>query len=156
MAPLTNFMDLTLTRDTFTGKSTSGELFIDGDHVCYTLELPNVDGLPGSCIPRGTYKIEMQPSPKFMASDDVWVKQYAEKMPHVTGIPNRSLIMIHWGNAPADTDGCILVGWQRDADEVIGSRKAFEELYPKLSDGDTLTVVGGAMQQPVPTLDVEE
>lgn len=142
-------MDLTLIRDTFTDKSTLGEIFIDGGHQCFTLELPDRDGLPGSAIPQGTYKIELAPSPRFMVSEDAWMKQFSSRMPHITGIPGRSLIMIHWGNFPNETDGCILVGETRGADSLGNSREAFQTLYARLSDGDTLMILGGAKQQPV-------
>lgn len=137
-------MKLTLQRLFFTPRSTCGELFIDGilTRFCYTLELPVKDGLPGSAIPPGEYKIELVPSPKFLSSADPWVLRYAAKMPHVI-CPPRSLIMIHWGNQPENTDGCILVGDTHELDETGNSRAAFEKLYPLLSTGDTIDIQGG-------------
>jgi hypothetical protein len=133
-------MNLLLQRDTFTDKSTTGELFIDGAHFCFTLELPNKDGLPGSCIPQGTYPVTAQMSPRFGRS-----------MPHIHDIPNRSNILIHYGNVPEDTEGCILLGLTRDTDYVGQSRMAFDDFWakfmPALSGGTvTLQVVGGAKQ----------
>lgn len=138
-------VNLTLQRLFFTGRSTCGELFAANSpsRLAYTLELPVKDGLPGSAIPPGVYPIEFAPSPKFMASPDPWVQQYAERMPHLIEIPGRSLIMIHWGNFPEETEGCILVGDMHDLDEVGQSRQAFERLYPLLSDGDTIEIQGG-------------
>src|SRR6267154_221842 len=137
-------MKLTLQRLFFTQRSTCGELFVEGQiqRFCYTLELTVKDGLPGSAIPPGEYKIELTPSPKFHLSSDPWVERYADAMPHVI-CPPRSLIMIHWGNGPENTEGCILVGMTHDLDDVGGSRVAFEKLYPLLSDGDTIDVQGG-------------
>jgi len=142
-------MKLTLQRMFLTDKSTCGELFIEGQvtRFCYTLELPVKDGLPRSAIPPGTYQIEMAPSPKFHLSQDPWVQQYADKMPHIINIPNRSLIMVHWGNEPENTDGCILVGLTHDLDVVSESRAAFEQLYPLLADGDTIDIQGGNPHQ---------
>ncbi len=139
-------MKLTLQRLFFTSKSTCGELFLDGilTRYCYTLELPVKDSLPGSAIPPGTYAIEMAPSPKFMSDlNEPWVQRYAARMPHIVNIPGRSLIMLHWGNEPENTDGCILVGFGHYLDIVEHSRDAFEKLYPLLSDGDTIEVQGG-------------
>lgn len=145
-------MKLTLQRLFFTQRSTCGELFIDSQQqrFCYTLELPVKDGLPGSAIPPGTYRIALLASPRFMQAGekDSWVAKYATAMPHLEGIPNRSLIMLHWGNAPENTDGCILVGNLHDLDTVGDSRTAFERLYPLLSDGDTLEVQGGVPHEP--------
>lgn len=142
-------MNLVLQRDVFTDLSTSGEVFIDGEHECYTLELPNKDGKPGSCIPQGTYRIELQPSPKFMRSTDPWVQKYAHRMPHINGISGRSLIMFHWGNRPEDTDGCVLTGTTRDPDFIGQSRPAFEKFFDKIfADAESgncfVTVLGGA------------
>jgi hypothetical protein len=144
-------MELTLNRNSLDANSTQGSLSIDGSFQCYTLELPNVDGKPGSCIPQGRYKVVLAPSPKFMAKgeSDSWVQEYANQMPHLEGIPGRSLIMIHWGNNPRDTEGCILVGQNQSVDEVENSRAAFSDLWSKI-DGSAaddecwITVVGGA------------
>ena len=138
-------MNFTLQRIFYTSQSTCGELFAanSSQRLAYTLELPVKDGLPGSAIPPGTYPIELAPSPKFMSSTDPWVQQYAEKMPHLAEIPGRSLIMIHWGNFPDDTEGCILVGDLHDLDQVGESRQAFERLYPMFSDGDMIEIQGG-------------
>lgn len=144
-------MELTLNRNSFDTNSTQGSLAIDGSFQCYTLELPNVDGNPGSCIPQGRYKVVLAPSPKFMAKgeSDSWVQEYANQMPHLEGIPGRSLIMIHWGNDPRDTEGCILVGQNQSVDEVENSRAAFSDLWSKIDGSATddecwITVVGGA------------
>lgn len=127
-------MELTLQRIFFNNLSTCGELVVSGDPrspMFYTLELPVKDGLPGSAIPPGRYRIELAPSPKFLdaAQHDPWVEIYASQMPHIIGIPNRSLIMLHWGNTPENTDGCILVGLLHELNEVGESRKAFEQLF---------------------------
>lgn len=145
-------MELILQRLHFTSKSTLGELFIDGaeEKFCHTLELPIKDGLPGSAIPPGTFKIELAPSPKFLAAGqhDLWIAKYASKMPHVIGIPKRSLIMLHWMNWPTDTDGCIGVGFVYDRDYIGQSRSAFAALMrliekPAEAGECTLEVVGG-------------
>lgn len=128
-----------MVRDTFTAISTTGQLSIDGVPSLWTLELPNKDGLPGSCIPQGVYPVVAYMSPKF-----------GRTMPLLRDIPNRSNIEIHWGNTAADTDGCILLGRTRDKDYVGESRMAFDEFWtrfmPSLASEDcTIEVVGGAM-----------
>ena len=103
-------MKLTLCRLTLTPDSTTGQLYIDGQPFCYTLELPVIDGLPGSAIPEGTYPVVLAPSPKFMRSNDPWVLKFAQLIPHLYQIPDRTDILIHFGNTADDTNGCILVG----------------------------------------------
>jgi len=142
-------MEMTLTRTNFDDKSTQGSLSIEGAFQCYTLELPNVNGEPGSCIPQGRYKVVLAPSPKFMTSSDPWVQEYAGQMPHLEDIPGRSLIMIHWGNDPSNTEGCILVGESQSEDFIGSSRGAFSDLWDEIevpaSNGECwITVVGGA------------
>lgn len=141
-------MLLVLTRIIFSNRSTEGELDIDGGFECFTLELPVTDGKPGSAIPPGEYSVVFAPSPKFQKSADPWVKQYADAMPHIEGIDGRSLIMIHWGNDPNETEGCILVGLERNVDEVEHSRAAFSAMYDKirpfvLAGNCRIRVVGG-------------
>lgn len=142
-------MEMTLNRTSFDDKSTEGSLSIEGSFQCYTLELPNVDGKPGSCIPQGRYKVVLAPSPKFIGSADPWVQEYANQMPHLEDIPGRSLIMIHWGNDPSNTEGCILVGNSQSTDFIGNSRAAFSNLYDQIQapagNGECwITVVGGA------------
>ena len=131
-------MELQLLRHTFTAEATCGTLSGAGDSFV-TLELPVKDGLPGSAIPTGLFQIVMLPSPKFEASTDPWVMKYAGSIPHVIGIPNRSNILIHFGNDAADTEGCILVGSEQiSTDYIGGSRIAFAKLW------DILTAAKGA------------
>lgn len=124
-------MRLSLYRTTLTPQSTIGKLFADGKFLCFTLELPIKDGLPGSAILAGTYPIQLEPSPKFqrMALEDSWFKPYADAMPHII-CPPRSLIMLHVGNLPSQTDGCVLVGETQGVDCIGTSRAAFAKLYP--------------------------
>lgn len=126
-------MLIVLERKEFTEESTIGELLINGERECYTLELPMKDGLPGSAIPPGVYSVTLGPSPKFQVSNDPWVKKYADQIPHINNIPNRTTILIHWGNKPDDTDGCILVGQLHSGTDFIGaSRPAFSALHAKM------------------------
>jgi hypothetical protein len=131
-------MEILVQRDTFTDKSTTGTLYIDDQQFCWTLELPNKDGTVGYCIPQGIYPLTAQWSPRFGRS-----------MPHVQDIPLRSLILVHWGNTPEDTDGCILIGGTRDTDYIGNSRMIFDDFWVKflggLAKGNVLLhVVGGA------------
>lgn len=127
-------MEITLSRVYLTPNSTCGELNA-GNLRLYTLELPVKDGLPGSAIPPGRYRIELAPSPKFLAvaEHDPWVEIYAGQMPHII-CPPRSLIMIHWLNRPDETEGCIGVGLTHDLDFIGESRKAFEQLFDIIAE----------------------
>jgi Family of unknown function (DUF5675) len=107
-------MEIILQRGTPTSKSIPGEMFIQGQHAAYTLERPGV------CILAGRYKVGLYPSPHF-----------GRLMPILENVPSRQDILIHWGNYPTDSEGCILVGKQRDlgADEIFQTRAMFDELF---------------------------
>jgi hypothetical protein len=149
-------MLLTLTRNLFTDQSTEGKLTFDSDPTeMFTLELPNKDGLPGSCIPAGNYPVVLAPSPKFLGSTDPWILRYASLMPHIIQIPERTLIMMHFGNDAHDTDGCVLVGFQEKQDFIGSSRVAFAKLWdlietPARSNSCRIQVIGGAIWKPTP------
>ena len=67
--------------------------------LALTLERPWRNNAPEvSCIPPGNYTARRVQSPKFGETFEV------------TGVPGRSHILLHKGNTPADTEGCILVG----------------------------------------------
>jgi len=127
-------LEILLQRLWFTEHSTCGEISINDKIEFYTLELPVKDGLPGSAIPPGRYKVTIEPSPKFKASTDPWVMRFANLIPHVNGIPDRSHILIHWGNTAQDTEGCILVGMTHRDDSIGFSRQAFEKLHALIVD----------------------
>jgi hypothetical protein len=95
---------------------TTGELLVEGEHFCWTLERPWRDNIPGtSCIPLGAYSVFLTLSTRFK-----------REMPRLIGVPGRVGILIHSGNTDHDTEGCILVGNRRDDGVVYDSRLAFE------------------------------
>ncbi|MBT8490155.1 MAG: hypothetical protein KJN62_03815 [Deltaproteobacteria bacterium] len=78
---------------------TFGELFFNGRRQCFTKErlwLGNERNI--SCIPAGMYRCVKVVSPSFGVTFEV------------TSVPDRSHILIHWGNYLRDIRGCILVG----------------------------------------------
>jgi hypothetical protein len=139
-------MDIQVRRTTFTNLSTVGEMWIDGQFECYTLEdcTRQVLGQPvaawkianSTAIPIGQYTVTIDQSARF-----------GQLMPHVLNVPGFEGVRIHWGNTDKDTEGCILVGQEKTTDFIGHSRAAFAEFFPKLqaamSDGGaTITVTG--------------
>ena len=117
-------MKIELKRDVYTNESTIGELWVDGEFSCYTLEdvvRPGEKVYGKTAIPAGTYSVTMTYSPKF-----------GKPMPLVNGVPNFEGVRIHPGNTDEDTEGCILVGCTKSADFIGESRKAFAELLPQI------------------------
>ena len=121
-------MLLTVNRRWYTDKSTIGELLVNNDFFCFTLEdvvrEPGVK-IPGqTAIPAGHYKVVYDYSPK-----------HQHNLPHILDVPMFTRILIHPGNTNVDTEGCILVGLHREADRITESRKAFDQLLPVLKQG---------------------
>jgi hypothetical protein len=118
-------INLLLIRDTFTKESTIGELFLDGERICDTLELPWVDNQRNiSCIPEGVYPVRLR-LPRESASRD-----YLHLL--IQDVPNRDLVLVHIGNKSSDSRGCVLVGLGSKQDFVSNSRLAMDLLIKEI------------------------
>ena len=118
-------INLLLIRDTFSKDSTIGELFINGERICDTLENPWRDNQRNiSCIPEGEYPVRLR-LPRESASRD-----YLHLL--VQDVPNRDWILFHRGNTAKDTSGCILVGLGTEQDVVHNSVLAMDLLIKEI------------------------
>ena len=86
-------MLIKLLRSAPEGKALFGQLYVDGEYFCDTLE--NTD----YAIPTGFYRLRVTMSPRFRIY-----------LPLLDGVIGRTGIRIHAGNTIQDTEGCILVG----------------------------------------------
>lgn len=112
-----------------------GKLYIDGEYFCDTIE--DVDrGLDDkmtveeilkkkvkgeTAIPTGIYPIYLTYSPK-----------YKKQMPLVDNVKGYSGIRIHSGNTSKDTEGCLIVGKNKEVGKVLESRVTYNALYKEL------------------------
>jgi hypothetical protein len=119
-------MKLEVVRSQCGAVCTIGELLVNGEHECFTLEdvvrppdAPKVFG--ETAIPYGIYSVVITYSPHFQRD-----------LPLLVGVPQFEGVRIHPGNTAADTEGCLLVGVGRGNATITGSRVAFEALYPKI------------------------
>ncbi len=118
-------INLLLIRDTFTEESTIGELFLDGERICDTLERPYFNNLKNiSCIPEGNYKVRLRLARESASRD------YLHLL--VQDVPDRDWILFHRGNYPKDTSGCILVGLGSQQDFVSNSVLAMDLLIKEI------------------------
>ena len=130
-------MNITVKRIFKGPKYTIGKLSIDGHYFCDTLEdtvRPAGVKIPGrTAIPAGKYQIEITESIRFN-----------RLMPIIKDVPGFSGVRIHSGNTAEDTEGCILVGFNRVKGKVLDSRKTFQKLFKILivavRGGETLEV----------------
>lgn len=149
-------MRLELTRIERRPTYTIGRLTVDGVYLCDTLE-PTNRGLTSamtpweiSCrkvkgktaIPTGTYFVDMQTvSEKFKGRK--WAKANGGRVPRLQGVRGFAGVLIHVGNTAADTEGCILVGWNKAKGKVLNSTEAYMRLFDIMdaaSEHITLTI----------------
>ena len=132
---MTDYIQLTLTRDVTSPLGTFGILSAGGVPICNTCELQWDDNQPDtSCIPPGVYQCIRHNGARF---ENVW---------EITGVPGRSAILLHTGNTIKDTDGCILVGNGfskiNDMPALTDSVLTLNHLRSILPDSFTLTIKG--------------
>jgi len=118
-------INLLLLRDTFSENSTIGELFLNGERMCDTLENPYINNEKRiSCIPEGEYKVRLRTARESATRDYVHLL--------VEDVPNRDYILFHRGNSAKDTSGCILVGLGSQQDFVQNSTLAMDLLMKEI------------------------
>ena len=118
-------INLLLIRDTFTEESTLGELFLNGERICDTLENPWLDNQRNiSCIPEGEYPVRIR-LPRESGTRD-----YMHLL--VKDVKDRDYILFHIGNTAKDTSGCILVGLGSQQNVVNNSTLAMDLLIKEI------------------------
>lgn len=138
-------MKLQLKRIALRPTYTIGRLLIDGERFCDTLEDrvrdTNKDGdlldegegkvYAQTAIPYGTYGITLNvQSPKYSKRKQYdFCKGY---LPRLLDVPHFEGILIHIGNKPEDSAGCILVGENKVVGGLINSTATFTRLYERL------------------------
>ena len=125
-------MQILIQRHALKAGYTIGRMEINGRYFCDTLEdtdrglseemseaeiaARKVKG--ATAIPIGTYRIDMQTrSPRF-----------GRVLPRLINVKGYAGVLIHSGNTAADTEGCILVGENRERGKVLNSRATLEHL----------------------------
>lgn len=129
-------MKLTLKRIALRPTYTIGKLYIDDAYFCDTLEdtvrdtnksgkLDNGEQkIKGkTAIPYGTYEIKWTYSPRF--------KKYT---PQLMNVPSFEGIRVHAGNTSADTEGCLILGENKQVGKVLNSRATINKFYPIIKE----------------------
>jgi len=127
-------MNVVIKRTSQSAEGTFGVMLVNGLPVCVTCERPWLDNHPmTSCIPAGGYHCTQHSSPKF---GDVWELQ---------NVPGRTAILIHPGNWPSDSEGCILVGSTLgkldDKPAILGAKSTINMLRTILPPSFDLTII---------------
>lgn len=125
-------MKLSLIRKSRSEDFTLGELSIDGQFFCYTVEdkvRPFGEKVFGkTAIPAGTYKVIINMS-----------NHFKKEMPLLLNVPGFEGVRIHSGNTADDSEGCIIIGMVKTENGVGMSRVAFTKLMDKIK-GQELTI----------------
>ena len=107
-------------------EGTFGKLFVDGQFVCVTGELPRYAGKPDKenerstdCIPAGTYVCKIRNSPKFGLAYEV------------KDVPGRTYVMIHKGNWCGEKHGYL-----DNQKAVLSSSSAYKRFRELMNDED--------------------
>lgn len=122
-------------RTDYMDNCTIGNLYLDDEFICNTLEdkyrdLTKEAKIPGStCIPAGVYDVVITWSPRFK-----------DMYPRLLNVPFFSGILIHKGNSDKDSSGCILVG-TKSGDKLINSKIAYDKLYNRLLKCQAIKII---------------
>ena len=126
-----------------------GKMYVNDVYLCDTLEDKD-RGLTSqmsleeikarkvygeTAIPTGVYKLDMSTvSPKF--KDRSWAIPYKGILPRLENVKGFEGVLIHVGNRPQETLGCILVGENKVKGQVINSTASFNKLMKMLLQAD--------------------
>lgn len=137
-------MKLELIRTYYTN-GTNGELLLNGDKVCSTIELPwKQNKNQVSCIPEGEYALKKRWTPRF--GNHFLLKN----------VPNRSYILLHAANdALKEIKGCIapvsfLTGEGKGTQSRVALATIVKLVYPELEKGNEVILVVREAKKPVP------
>jgi len=129
-------MKIDVLRYNDTGHATLSVVRINGKFECYSLEdgHRDVKEYGETRIPNGTYTVKLRTEGGHHEKYLKKFPEFHEGMLHVTDVPKFEWILIHIGNFPKDTKGCLLTAEQPgiDKESVIGSTNAYKKLYKKV------------------------
>ena len=105
-------MILTLKRIALRDTYTIGKLYIDDVYFCDTLEDKVRDLNKNGIFDNGEVKVKGQTAIPYGEYEVVWAysPRFKKFTPRLLNVNSFSGVLIHAGNDSTDTDGCILVG----------------------------------------------
>lgn len=128
---------------------TIGRLIVDGKRVCDTLEdtdrglkqnmsleeIKRRKVYGETAIPTGEYKIDLKTVSPRLGSRTQY-RFCGGRLPRLVGVPGYDGVLIHIGNTAKDTEGCILVGENKQVGMVLNSTVTFKRVYDLLNKAD--------------------
>lgn len=146
-------MKLTVKRTALISSYTLGELYIDGQFFCSTLEdkdrgltqnmsVEQIKSMkvPGkTAIPKGTYKVTLDVvSPKF-SKYPFYMKVCEGKLPRLIDVKGYEGVLIHVADGikrDALLQGCIGIGNLSSEEYLINGKQVFTEFYNRIKGND--------------------
>ncbi len=133
---------------------TVGKMYVDDKYICDTLE--DVDrGLRSdmteneiskkkiygkTAIPSGEYRVTLNvTSPKF-GSMPFYKDVCDGRLPRLLCVPGFTGVLIHVGANAGNTEGCILVGYNKERGRLVDGKDAFRKLWAAIKGTRDLTV----------------
>lgn len=149
-------MRLTLNRKYRKPDYTIGQLMVDGVFFCDTLEptdrnlseastlneVRQAKSKGTTAIPTGTYRIDVNTVSPRLGKRRPY-SQMGGCIPRLKDVKGYDGILIHIGNWPSDTKGCILVGRNLKKGMVLNSTQAYRALTDMMfqsPEGITITI----------------
>ena len=132
-------VNIKIVRCSENSKSITGELFVNGKFIGYTLELPWKDNsFYISSIPSGEYGGFLRFDKNNTINVDFWRIE-------LTGTTPRTVIQIHKGVSPSDIQGCIIVGNKviNNENRLENSKATFDNLktiFPNYSPSEPIEI----------------
>lgn len=147
-------MKITVIRHSAKPTYTIGRLYVDGTYICDTLEdtdrglsdnMTEEDILRRkvkhqTAIPTGIYNVDLDTPSSSIGSGKFYKDVCQGKLPRLQRVKGFQGILIHCGNTPSDTSGCILVGQNKVVGKVVNSQRAFRRLYDAIKGDKYLKI----------------
>lgn len=129
-------MEITVKRIYLGPTYTIGNMYIDGNYVCDTLEDTVRDLNKNGKFDAGEYKVYGETAIPYGRYEVRWTfsSRFKKYMPELIDVPNFSGIRIHSGNTAKDTLGCILLGKNTKKGMVTESKITCNKVYPLIKD----------------------
>lgn len=122
---------------------TIGKLYVDDRYICDTLEdtdrglaqdmsdpevrAKKIHGK--TAIPTGTYQLSLSIKSQRFGEKSFYKGLCGGCLPRLLAVKGYDGVLIHCGNTDKDTEGCVLVGYNREIGKVVNSQIAFKVLY---------------------------
>jgi hypothetical protein len=117
-------------------------LYVDGQYFCDVLEdtdrglrsdmteaeIAKIKIHGKTAIPTGRYPVTIDVVSNRFSKRPMY-KEIGGRLPRLGNVTGYSGVLIHVGNTPADTEGCLLVGKNKKVGMVVDSKETFFRLY---------------------------